>query len=138
MAFRPAAVAMLAAGLTLGATIPAASETTEPVYSGPGWKAGTVRPLLSIHPDPYYIVKSRTSPARPPCRARDVSVMGGPWSGSCDRREKVMASMSGGINRPEMPYAASHSHLGLMSTTPTRTAGRAAIPRGCGVCQFNG
>lgn len=41
-----------------------------------------------------------------------------------------MASMSGGTNRPGVPYAASQSHLGLMSTTPTRTADRAATPRG--------
>jgi hypothetical protein len=41
-----------------------------------------------------------------------------------------MAAMSGGTNRPDLPYAAPNSHLGLTSTTPTRTADRAAIPRG--------
>ncbi|WP_411575215.1 hypothetical protein [Streptomyces fradiae] len=41
-----------------------------------------------------------------------------------------MAALSGETNRPDMSYAALNSHLGLTSTTPTRTADRAAITRG--------
>ncbi|TXS39698.1 hypothetical protein EAO77_36130 [Streptomyces sp. t39] len=45
-----------AAALTAGSAMVAVTTPPGPVYSGPGWKASTVRPLLSIHPDPYYIV----------------------------------------------------------------------------------
>jgi len=56
MVTRIVAAFALAAGLLFGAAAPSTPATTEPVYSGTGWKALTSHRIYSIAPDPYTIV----------------------------------------------------------------------------------
>lgn len=56
MRFRILAAATVAVAALAVLAAPAQSATTEPVYSGTGWKALTSHGIYSIAPDPYTIV----------------------------------------------------------------------------------